>query len=80
MNQLTETEKYDDRISLLENYIYMCTSLIVEEMQNYIYEESMNLVEVEAELTDTGRMLVMGMAVLILLTVLIPVSYTHLLF
>ena len=49
----------------------MCTSLIVEEMQNYIYEESMNLVEVEAELTDTGRMLVMGMAVLILLTVLI---------
>lgn len=71
MNQLTETEKYDDRISLLENYIYMCTSLIVEEMQNYIYEESMNLVEVEAELTDTGRMLVMGMAVLILLTVLI---------
>ena len=56
MNQLTGTEKYDDRISLLENYIY---------------EESMNLVEVEAELTDTGRMLVMGMAVLILLTVLI---------
>lgn len=71
MNQLTETEKYDDRISLLENYIYMCTSLIVEEMQNYIYEESMNLVEVEAELTDTGRMLVMGMAVLVLLTVLV---------
>ena len=71
MNRLTETEKYDDRISLLENYIYMCTSLIVEEMQNYIYEESMNLVQVEAELTDTGRMLVMGMAVLILLTVLI---------
>ena len=71
MNQLTETEKYDDRISLLENYIYMCTSLIVEEMQNYIYEESMNLVEVEAELTDTGRMIVVGMAVLVLLTVLI---------
>lgn len=71
MNQLMETEKYDDRISLLENYIYMCTSLIVEEMQNYIYEESMNLVEVEAELTNTGKMLVMGMAVLVLLTVLI---------
>ena len=71
MVQLTETEKYDDRISFLENYIYMCTSLIVEEMQNYIYEESMNLVEVESELTDTGKMLVMGMAVLVLLTVLI---------
>lgn len=71
MTELTETKKYDDRISLLENYIYMCTSLIMEEMQNYIYQESMNLVQVESQLTDTGRMLIMGMAVLIILTVVI---------
>lgn len=71
MTELTETKRYDDRISLLESYIYVCTSLIVEEMQNYIYEESMNLVEIESELGKTGRRLVLGMVILVILTVLI---------
>ena len=71
MTELTETKRYDDRISFLESYIYVCTSLIVEEMQNYIYQESMNLVQIESQLGKTGRMLAVGMAILVILTVLI---------
>lgn len=71
MTELTETKRYDDRISFLESYIYVCTSLIVEEMQNYIYQESMNLVQIESQLGKTGRMLAAGMAILVILTVLI---------
>lgn len=71
MTELTETKRYDDRISFLESYIYVCTSLILEEMQNYIYQESMNLVQIESQLGKTGRMLAAGMAILVILTVLI---------
>ena len=52
MPQLTEIETFDERIGFMDNNIRILTSLIVEEMQNFIYQESMYLVKMEGAMTD----------------------------
>lgn len=51
MKELTEEEKYDTRMQSMDSNIRVLTSLIVQEMQNYIYTESMYLVSAENALT-----------------------------
>ena len=51
MKELTEEEKYDDRMQSMDSNIRVLTSLVVQEMQNYIYTESMYLVSAENALT-----------------------------
>ena len=44
MIQLTEIKEYDKRMEFMDSNIRIITSLIMQEMQNYIYNESMYLV------------------------------------
>lgn len=71
MPQLTEIETFDERIGFMDNNIRILTSLIVEEMQNFIYQESMYLVKMEGAMTRGVYIMVGGLAVL--LTIMIAV-------
>ena len=44
MQQLTEIKSYGQRMTFMDNNIRILTGLIMEEMQNFIYNESMYLV------------------------------------
>lgn len=71
MIQLTEIKEYDKRMEFMDSNIRIITSLIMQEMQNYIYNESMYLVGVEKNLTHRVKLLISGMAVLLVATLLI---------
>ena len=60
MKQLTEIEEY--------NNIRILTSLVMQEMQNYIYEESMYLVKVESRLARSSTLMAIFMAVIFTVT------------
>ena len=47
MLQLVEIKEYDKRMEFMDSNIRIITGLIMQEMQNYIYNESMYLVQVE---------------------------------
>lgn len=68
MLQLVEIKEYDKRMEFMDSNIRIITSLIMQEMQNYIYNESMYLVNVEQSLTQRVKILISGMAVLLLAT------------
>ena len=71
MIQLTEIKEYDKRMEFMDSNIRIITSLIMQEMQNYIYNESMYLVDVEKSLTQRVKLLISGMAVLLFATLII---------
>lgn len=71
MNQLMTIKEYDKRMEFMDTNIRILTSLIMEEMQNYIYNESMYLVKVETNLTRRVKILIFGMAGLLLITLLV---------
>ena len=68
MVQLMEIKEYDRRMEFMDSNIRIITGLIMQEMQNYIYNESMYLVQVETSLTHRVKILISGMAVLLLAT------------
>ena len=68
MLQLMEIKEYDKRMEFMDSNIRIITGLIMQEMQNYIYNESMYLVKVETNLTHRVKILISGMAVLLLAT------------
>ena len=63
-----EIKEYDRRMEFMDSNIRIITGLIMQEMQNYIYNESMYLVQVETSLTHRVKILISGMAVLLLAT------------
>ncbi len=63
-----EIKEYDKRMEFMDSNIRIITGLIMQEMQNYIYNESMYLVQVETSLTQRVKILISGMAVLLLAT------------
>ena len=71
MIQLTEIKEYDKRMEFMDSNIRIITSLIMTEMQNYIYSESMYLVKVETSLTRRVKILIIGMAGLLGVTLMI---------
>ena len=71
MIQLTEIKEYDKRMEFMDSNIRIITSLIMTEMQNYIYSESMYLVKVETSLTRRVKILIIGMAGLLIVTLLV---------
>ena len=71
MVQLMEIKEYDKRMEFMDSNIRIITGLIMQEMQSYIYNESMYLVEVEQHLTQRVKILISGMAVLLLVTLLV---------
>ena len=68
MLQLVEIKEYDKRMEFMDSNIRIITGLIMQEMQNYIYNESMYLVQVEKSLTHRVKLLIFGMAVLLIAT------------
>ena len=68
MLHLMEIKEYDKRMEFMDSNIRIITGLIMQEMQNYIYNESMYLVKVETNLTHRVKILISGMAVLLLAT------------
>ena len=68
MLQLVEIKEYDKRMEFMDSNIRIITGLIMQEMQNYIYNESMYLVQVEKSLTHRVKILIFGMAVLLIAT------------
>ena len=58
-------------MEFMDSNIRIITSLIMQEMQNYIYNESMYLVDVEKSLTQRVKLLISGMAVLLFATLII---------
>ena len=71
MIQLTEIKEYDKRMEFMDSNIRIITSLIMQEMQNYIYNESMYLVKVEKSLTQRVKILITGMTALLIGTLMI---------
>ncbi len=71
MIQLTEIKEYDKRMEFMDSNIRIITSLIMQEMQNYIYNESMYLVKVEKSLTQRVKILITGMTALLVGTLMI---------
>ncbi len=68
MLQLVEIKEYDKRMEFMDSNIRIITGLIMQEMQNYIYNESMYLVQVGKSLTHRVKLLISGMAVLLIAT------------
>lgn len=68
MLQLVEIKEYDKRMEFMDSNIRIITGLIMQEMQNYIYNESMYLVQVEKSLTHRVKLLISGVAVLLIAT------------
>lgn len=68
MLQLVEIKEYDKRMEFMDSNIRIITGLIMQEMQNYIYNEFMYLVQVEKSLTHRVKLLISGMAVLLIAT------------
>ena len=68
MLQLVDIKEYDKRMEFMDSNIRIITGLIMQEMQNYIYNESMYLVQVEKSLTHRVKLLISGMAVLLIAT------------
>ena len=69
MVELTEITEYDQKMASMDNNIRILTRLIVEEMQNFIYNESMYLVHMESLMTQRVYMLVGGVVVLFVVAV-----------
>ena len=70
MIQLTEIKEYDKRMEFMDSNIRILTSLVMQEMQSYIYNESMYLVKVETRLTQRVKLLILGMAGLLIVTMM----------
>ena len=71
MIQLTEIKEYDKRMEFMDSNIRIITSLIMQEMQNYIYNESMYLVKIAKSLTHRVKILITGMTALLIGTLMI---------
>ena len=71
MIQLTEIKEYDKRMEFMDSNIRIITSLIMQEMQNYIYQEATQLVQLESQLAGNVRLTLLTMCAVILLSVII---------
>ena len=56
MNQLVEIKDYEKRQEFMANNTEILTTLFEKEMQNYIYQEAAQLVEVESQLAGNVRL------------------------
>lgn len=71
MNQLVEISDYQKRQEFMANNTEILTTLFEKEMQNYIYQEAVQLVQVESQLAGNVRLTMLTMCVVILMTTVI---------
>ena len=74
MNQLLEIHDYQKRQEFMENNTVILTTLFEKEMQNYIYQEATQLVQVESQLAGNVRLTLMAMCGVLLITMLLLFS------
>lgn len=74
MNQLLEIRDYQKRQEFMENNTVILTTLFEKEMQNYIYQEATQLVQVESQLAGNVRLTLMAMCGVLLITMLLLFS------
>ena len=74
MNQLLEIRDYQKRQEFMENNTVSLTALFEKEMQNYIYQEATQLVQVESQLAGNVRLTLMAMCGVLLVTMLLLFS------
>ena len=71
MNQLLEIKDYEERQEFVANNTEILTTLFEKEMQNYIYQEATQLVQLESQLAGNVRLTLLIMCAVILLSVII---------
>ena len=71
MNQLLEIKDYEERQEFVANNTEILTTLFEKEMQNYIYQEATQLVQLESQLAGNVRLTFLTMCAVILLSVII---------
>lgn len=71
MLELGDLEGYEVRNDFMDTNIRIITGLIMTEMQNYIYNESMYIVQVESQLTKSINFIIIVMMVLFAATIMI---------
>ena len=71
INQLLEIKDYEERQEFVANNTEILTTLFEKEMQNYIYQEATQLVQLESQLAGNVRLTLLTMCAVILLSVII---------
>ena len=71
MNQLLEIKDYEECQEFVANNTEILTTLFEKEMQNYIYQEATQLVQLESQLAGNVRLTLLTMCAVILLSVII---------
>lgn len=71
MNQLVEIKNYNDRQEFMTNNTEILTTLFEKEMQNYIYQEATQLVEVESRIAERVRLTLLCMCGVIIITIIV---------
>ncbi len=71
MNQLLEIKDYEERQEFVANNTEILITLFEKEMQNYIYQEATQLVQLESQLAGNVRLTLLTMCAVILLSVII---------
>ena len=71
MNQLLEIKDYQERQDFMANNTEILTTLFEKEMQNYIYQEATQLVQVESQLAGNVRLTIITMCAAILVATII---------
>ena len=71
MNQLTEIRDYQERQEFMANNTEILTTLFEKEMQNYIYQEAAQLVQVESQLAGNVRLTIITMCAAIMIATII---------
>ena len=66
MNQLLEIKNYQERQEFVTNNTEILTTLFEKEMQNYIYQEATELVQIESQLAGNVRLTIITMCAAIL--------------
>lgn len=67
MNQLLDIRDYQQRQEFMANNTEILTTLFEKEMQNYIYQEATQLVQVESQLAGNVRLTILTMCAAILI-------------
>ena len=67
MNQLLDIKDYQQRQEFMANNTEILTTLFEKEMQNYIYQEATQLVQVESQLAGNVRLTILTMCAAILI-------------
>ena len=71
MLQLVEIKDYQKRQEFMKNNTEILTTLVEKEMQNYTYQEARYLVNVESRLARDGKLIILSMFGVLLVTILI---------